>query len=156
MKNSHSLGIFLICAIFLIHYSIFAQDNWWKDKKYKSESVRVKFTKCKKVFIDIGDGFSYNNLYSITPYFENEIYLNITGEDKGYYSSDQAKYILDSFLNNFICTNFKWRNSSRSDIYAFATGKFKYTKNGYSNAFDISISLNYNNESWLIDQIIIN
>ncbi len=136
--------------------SVQSQDNWWKDKKYKTESAKIKYTKCKKVFIDIGNGFNYDNVFTIAQYFSSEVYLNISGEDKGYYSTDQAKYILDNFINNYSPTGFKWRNSSRSDIYAFATGKFKYKKNGYDNVFEISISLNYVDDSWLIDQIIIN
>ena len=116
----------------------------------------MKFAKCKKTFVDIGDGFNYSNVFSITPYFVSEVYLNIRGEDKGYYSSDQAKNILDNFLTNYPVSGFKWRNSSRSDLYAFATGKYKYKKNGYLNEFDISVSLNYIDDSWLIDQIIIN
>ena len=156
MKNSYYIGIFIFFSVFLLNHTTNAQDKWWKDKKYKSESDRVKYAKCKKTFIEIGDGFTYSNVYSIVPFFESEVYLNIRGEDKGYYSSDQAKNILENFLTTYPVVSFKWRNSSRSDLYAFATGKFKYKKNGYTNEFDISISLNYINDSWLIDQIIIN
>lgn len=156
MKKRHYLNLFYILLFLIVSYNLHAQDSWWKDKKYKTESARIKYSKCKKVFIDIGNGFVYSNVYSINQYFNGEVYLNITGEDKGYYSNDQAKYILDSFLNNYPVNNFKWRNSSRSDIYAFATGKYKYKKNGSINTFEISISLNYSDDNWLIDQIIIN
>jgi hypothetical protein len=133
-----------------------AQDNWWKDKKYKSETIRMKYSKCKKVFMDIGEGLNYSNVYTVVAYLGGEIYLNISSEDKGYYSSEQAKYILENFLSNYHSDGFKWRNSSKSDDYAFATGIFKYKKNGYINKFVISVSLNYIDDTWLIDQIIIN
>lgn len=142
--------------LFFIVSGLHAQDNWWKDKKYKTENARVKYSKCKKVFVDIGNGFVYSNVYSINQYFNGEVYLNITGEDKGYYSNDQAKFIIEGFINDYPVDSFKWRNSSRSDIYAFATGKYRYKKNGSVNTLEISISLNYIDDSWLIDQIIIN
>jgi len=156
LKKASIFAIIVFTVFSLLHHNIYGQDNWWKDKKYKTESDRIKYSGCKKVFIDIGEGFNYGNVYNIVAYFGNEVYINIASEDKGYYSSDQAKYILDNFLNNFPVYNFKWRNSSKSENYAFATGKFKYKKNGYVSSFDISVSLNYIDESWLIDQIIIN
>ena len=156
MKNRHILGVFFVLLLFVLTHHPYSQDNWWKDKKYKTESARVKYSKCKKVFVDIGNGFVYSNVYSINQYFNGEVYLNITGQDKGYYSNDQAKFILESFINDYPVDSFKWRNSSRSDIYAFATGKYRYKKNGSVNTLEISISLNYIDDSWLIDQIIIN
>jgi hypothetical protein len=156
LKNRLLISSVFFITIVIINHNVNSQDNWWKDKKYKSEDVRIKYSKCKKVFLDIQDGLNYSNVYSIIPYFETEVYLNITSEDKGYYSYDQAKNILDNFLSNYPVSSFKWRNSSKSDNYAFASGKFKYKKNGYINGFDISISLNYIDDIWLIDQIIIN
>jgi hypothetical protein len=47
-------------------------------------------------------------------------------------------------------------NSYRSEIYAFASGKYMYKKNGYLNKYLITISLKYINDLWLIDQIIVN
>ena len=156
LKKSYYIAFFLLFFAFLFNHTVNSQDKWWKDKKYKTETIKVKYAKCKKTFVEIGDAFNYSNVYSLIPFFESEVYLNIRGEDKGYNSSDQAKNILENFLTNYPVSGFKWRNSSRSDLYAFATGKFKYKKNGYVNEFDISVSLNYIDESWLIDQIIIN
>ena len=134
----------------------FAQDNWWKDKKYKTEAKRVKFANCKKVFVNIADGLNLSNVYMVIPYFGSEVYLNILNDEKGYYSPDQTKYILENFFSNNQVYNFKWRMSSRTENYAFASGKYKYSKNGYINNYSLSVSLKFINETWLIDQIIIN
>ncbi len=134
----------------------FAQDSWWKDKKYKTEAKRVKFANCKKVFVNIADGLNLSNVYMVIPYFGSEVYLNILNDEKGYYSPDQTKYILENFFSNNQVYNFKWRMSSRTENYAFASGKYKYSKNGYINNYSLSVSLKFINETWLIDQIIIN
>lgn len=141
---------------FIINESSHSQDNWWRDKKYKNEAKRQKFANCKKVFVDIAEGINYSNVYIIIPYFGTEVYLNILNDDKGYYSPEQTKYILDNFFTNNRINSFKWKISSRSEGYAFANGKYKYNKDGSVNSYDFSVSLKYTNDTWLIDQIIIN
>jgi hypothetical protein len=146
----------LVIYCFVLSEQSFAQDNWWKDKKYKTDAKRQKFASCKKVFVTIGDGLNYSNVYYIIPYFGSEVYLNILNDEGGYYSPDQTKYIVENFFTNNPVYSFKWRMSSRSENYAFASGKYKYSKNGYINNYNLSVSLKYINEKWLIDQIIIN
>lgn len=148
--------LFILILCLSVADSTYSQDNWWKDKRYKTEALRQKYADCKKVFENIGDGINYSNVYEVIPYFGTEVYLNILDDEKGYYSPEQTKYILENFLTNNPVSSFKWRMSSRSKNYAFASGKYKYRKNGYINSYELSVSLKYSNETWLIDQIIIN
>ena len=154
------MPIWFILLFFIVSYyaqsEIFAQDNWWKDKKYKSEEKQKKFNDCKLVFLNISDGLVYSNVSYISPYFQNEGYLSIQNAEKGYYNREQCSYIVESFINNNPVSSFKWRNSSRSENYAFAVGRYKYKKNGFINNYLISVSLKYINDLWLIDQIIVN
>ena len=152
------LGYILI-ALFLAALftgATLSQDTWWKEKKYKSEKKQRKFNNCKLVFINISDGLMYSNVTYINPYFQNEVYLSIQNSEKGYYNREQSSYIIENFLNNYPVSSFKWRNSSTSENYAFALGKYKYKKGGVINTFTISVSLKYINDLWLIDQIIVN
>ena len=148
--------IFIMVSQLFPVNSALSQDSWWKNKKYRTETKRQKFAECKKVFVDIADGINYSNVYMVTPYFGSEVYLNFVETQKGYYSPDQAQFIVDNFFNNYPAYSFKWRVSNASENYAFALGKHKYKKNGYANKFDVSVSLKYSNNKWLIDQIIVN
>ena len=147
--------LIMLLAIICVNTSN-AQDNWWKERKFKTDAKRVKYASCKSAFMNIGDGFLYSNVYNITAYFDSEIYLSIMNDDKGYYNEEQSRFILDSFLSNNPVASFRWRNSSVSENYAFAMGKYKFKKNGYINSSTVSVSLKYVNGSWLIDQITIN
>lgn len=133
-----------------------AQDSWWKEKKYKSEEKQKKFSECKLAFLNIADGLMYSNVTYVSPYFQNEIYLSIQNNEKGYYNREQSGYIIDNFFSTYPVSSFKWKNSSRSERYAFALGKYKYKKGGFISTFTISVSLIYVNDLWLIDQIIVN
>lgn len=134
----------------------YSQDSWWKDKKYKSEEKRVKFNNCKLTFLSIADGLMYNNVTYISSFFQNEIYLSTEDSEKGYYNREQSAYIIESFFTSYPVSSFKWKNSSRSEKYAFALGKYKYKKGGFISTYTISVSLKYVNDLWLIDQIIVN
>lgn len=148
--------LFLLSVFFIAESSVFAQDSWWKDKKYKSEAKQKKSNECKLVYINISDGLMYSNVNYITPFFQNEVYLSINDTEKGYYNREQTTYIIESFLASNPVSSFKWKNSSRAENYAFAIGKYKYKKSGFINTYTVSISLKYVNELWLIDQIIVN
>ena len=133
-----------------------AQDSWWKEKKYKTEEKQKKFNDCKLAFLNIADGLMYTNVTYVSPYFQNEIYLSIQNSEKGYYNREQSIYIIENFFSTYPVSSFKWKNSSRSERYAFALGKYKYKKGGFISTFTISVSLKYVNDLWLIDQIVVN
>lgn len=153
------ITIYILAALFVIiffHEDVNSQDAWWKDKKYKTEEKHKKFENCKHVFLSISDGLMYSNVTYISPFFQNEIYLSLQNSEKGYYNREQSGYIIESFLQSFPVSSFKWKNSSRSERYAFALGKYKYKKGGFISTFTISVSLKYINDLWLIDQVIVN
>jgi hypothetical protein len=153
----HLKHIFLVIFLSVIaHNYVYSQDDWWKDKKYKTEEKQVKFNNCKLAFLNIADGMMYSNVTYISPYFQNEIYLSMQSSEKGYYNREQSSYIIESFLTSYPVSSFKWKNSSRSEKYAFALGKYKYKKGGFISTFTISVSLKYINDLWLIDQVIVN
>jgi hypothetical protein len=156
LPSKRELFLLLIIFSFVFSGSLSAQDSWWKEKKYKSEAKRTKFANCRKVFVNIANGINYSNVFDVISYFGSEVYLNTLDEEKGYYSPEQARLILENFFGNSPVSSFKWRLSSRSENYAFASGHYKYQKNGFINTYDLSVSLKYSNELWLIDQIIIN
>jgi len=157
MLKSLKVPLILIAGVLVLFpLKSYSQDSWWKDKKYKSEAKRQKFAECKRVFIEIGDGFKYGNVYYIVPNFGSEVYINFFDNEIGYYSPDQAQFIVENFLTSNRAESFRWKVSNATDTYAFALGKYKYKKNGYLKTFDVSASLKYVENKWLIEQLIVN
>lgn len=150
-----SLALFLIFCSTALNDS-FSQDKWWKEKKYKNEVTRLKYELCRKTFKDIANGLLYNNISYINPYFDSQVYLNIISNDKGYYSSGQAEQILLDFMDYFTVDNVKYLRSSRFNTYAFVNGIYTYAIGSGKRDLKVSISLKYNNNKWLVDQIEIN
>ncbi|MBS1492541.1 MAG: DUF4783 domain-containing protein [Bacteroidetes bacterium] len=156
MSRNPLFVLILICFSFLLLNSASAQDSWWKEKKYKDDFTRQKYALCKKTFKDIGSGLSYQQVSGISRYFDEQVYLNIISNEKGYYSSSQAELILTDFMDYFRVTSFSFKRSTRYNTYAFAMGKYKYSINGNKNELEVSISLKFYRDEWFIDQIMIN
>jgi hypothetical protein len=152
------LKIFLFTAvIFAFFFNIsFSQEDWWKEKKFKDIKTKMKYDDCKKSFKEIAVGFSYSNVNSIKMYFTDQVYLNIISTEKGYYSSSQAEIILDDFMNYFKVISFKLKRSYYKNSFAFALGTYKYNIGGGVLELEVSVTLNYDDGSWYIDQITVN
>lgn len=148
--------VFAVSLIFLLSSNSYSQDKWWKEKKYKNEAAKQKHDLCKKTFKDIGYGFSNNSINSIKTYFDTQVYLNVAGSEKGYYSSNQTELILVDFMEYFKVDNFKYLNSGKYNSYAFANGTYTYTINSRKQNLKVAVSLKYYGNKWFVDQITIN
>lgn len=145
-----------LLIVLLFSAKSYSQDDWWKEKKYKSEESKRKYELCKSTFKEIANGFSYSSLGLITKYFNGEVFLDILGNEKGYYTTGQAEYLLSDFLDYFKVTNVKYINSYHKNSYAFVMGKYYYNIGSGKRELKLSVSLKYRNGSWFVDQINLN
>jgi hypothetical protein len=152
------IRIFLLVYVFFIisGSDLKAQDDWWKDKKFKDDKLKAKYSLCKKTFKDIAYGFNYQSINQINVYFGNEVYINIISNDRGYYSTNQAELILTDFMDYFRVSSFKYKHSYLKNSFAFAIGKYIYDIGGGKRELSASILLKYVDGVWIIDQISIN
>jgi hypothetical protein len=118
--------IFAFCII--AGKNVNAQDDWWKDKRFKDDGQKAKYSLCKKTFKNISEGFNYQNINDINVYFGSEVYLNIISNERGYYSSNQAELILTDFMEYFKVVSFKYKHSYLKNSFAFAIGKYIYDR----------------------------
>ena len=150
--------IFLLIFVFYFftEISVNAQDDWRKDKKFKDDRQKAKYSLCRKTFNSIASGFNYQNINDINIYFGSEVYLNIISNERGYYSSNQAELILTDFMEYFKVVSFKYKHSYLKNSFAFAIGKYIYDRGNGKRELNASISLKYIDDVWIIDQISIN
>ena len=116
-------ALLIFFVLFIVYSNVSAQDDWWRDKKYKDDKTKAKYALCKRTFKDIASGFNIQSVSRISVYFGTEVYLNIITNDKGYYSPNQAELILSDFMDYFKVVSFKYKNSYSKNSFAFALGK---------------------------------
>lgn len=153
-----------LTIILTVSFLIFSSDAYSKEnfnvgnfkRNDERKDNRLKHSLCKQTFKDIAKGLSNSNVSLITIYFDSEVYLNLIGTEKGYYSNSHAELILNEFMNYFKIYSFKYKRSHRSENYAYASGTYKYNKGSGTIELEVSISLKYNKNKWYINQININ
>jgi len=97
MKKLFPILFFLLIAGVLYAYNM-PQEKEVVEKKdahlYK-ESYRSTLD-------EIGHGLSSGNISSIYNFFSTQIYLNLSNGVSGYYSSNQAYYVIQEFFKKLI------------------------------------------------------
>jgi len=107
-----------------------------------------------QVFSDIERAFSSGNISLIAEYFPSQIYLSLSSGVNGYYSSNQAFYILQDFFQIYQPIAFKFTQRSESEN-GFATGIFSFESKNKKGTAQVFISVEYLVAKWKISLITI-
>lgn len=107
-----------------------------------------------QIFSDIERTFSSGNISLISSYFPSQIYLSLSNGVNGFYSGNQAYYILQDFFQLYQPINFKFTQRSDTDN-GFATGIFTFENRNKKGTAQVFISIEYSGAKWKISLITI-
>lgn len=105
---------------------------------------------------EIGQGISSGNISSIYSLFSSQIYLNLSNGVSGYYSSNQAYYVIQEFLKTHQVISLNINDIQEDEENVYATGAYSSLVKGKRESSQIYISLKRSNKKWKITQITIN
>jgi hypothetical protein len=148
MKKLTYILLFIIsCAV--IHI---AQENKFLNKPDRtSQAVPAKI-----IFGELEEAISNGNVTAIARFFSSQTYFSLTNGSSGYYSSNQAFYILENFFNVYQVRSFRFNNIQANDNNPYATGVYTYDMRGKRDNAQVYVSLKLTGNSWKITQITIN
>ncbi|RPI72951.1 MAG: DUF4783 domain-containing protein [Ignavibacteriales bacterium] len=129
-----------------------AQENNFLNKL----DTNRKAAKIQVIFNQLEDAISQGNVSMLSNYLSPQTYLSLTNGIRGYYSSNQAYYILEDFFKIYNVSSFRVNNLNSSDNTPYATGVYNYEYKGKRNSAKVYISLNKSGANWKITQITIN
>lgn len=150
MKTVFNISLLLLCMLFLS--SIYPQQ---KNLIQKSE-VKKQIVVDSVVFDEIEEAIRAGNVSKLTRYFGHQTYFSLTSGINGYYSSNQAYYVLEDFFKIYRVTKFKFDNIKLETSNPYATGVYHYDHRGRRNSAQVYISLTRTGNSWFISQFTIN
>ena len=107
-----------------------------------------------QIFSDIERTFSSGNISLISEYFPSQIYLSLSTGVNGFYSSNQAYYILQDFFQLYQPIAFKYTQRSESEN-GFATGVFTFESKNKKGTAQVFISVEFSGAKWKISLITI-
>jgi hypothetical protein len=123
------------------------QQNLSTDSKVKVQSI---------VFNDIEKGIVSNDVKKFSQYFSPQPYISLVNGVNGYYSSNQAYYIMEDFFNSFKIVSFEMAETKTEGNVSYGKGDYYYEKKGRREVAHLYITLSKSGNKWYITQISIN
>lgn len=142
---------FITISVMLLYNISFPQEHNFLNNRNNNVD-----TQKQTIFSDIELGIKEKNVSKISKYFSQQPYLSFSNGVTGYYSSNQAYYILEDFLNLHRVIDFKFDTKKMDDKFAYATGTYFYELKGKRDSKQVYLTLNKIGNNWYITQISIN
>ncbi|HMN47554.1 MAG TPA: DUF4783 domain-containing protein [Ignavibacteriaceae bacterium] len=109
-----------------------------------------------QTFNDIESSIKEGNVAGISKYFGQQTYFSLSNGINGYYSSNQAFYVLEDFFKLYKVTSFKFDHIKNDKNSSYATGRYSYDNRGKRSVAQVYISLKKIGNNWNITQLTIN
>ena len=138
--------------ILIVTQVIFAQDNQLR-QNLNSNSLS---SKAHGLLDDIEKGISDTKTSDISPYLSSQVYLSFLNGISGYYSSNQAYYVLEDFFKIYKVISFKFDHKKNDGSVSYATGNYYYESHGKRDSAQVYVTLSKIGDNWFITQISIN
>ena len=123
------------------------QQNLSSDSKVKTQT---------KIFNDIESGILTNDVKKISKYFSPQPYISLINGVNGYYSSNQAYYILEDFFTTYKVVSFKIGETKNEESVSYGKGDYYFEKKGKREIAHLYVTLSKSGNKWHITQISIN
>ena len=104
------------------------------------------------LFDQIERGLITGDVRSFSKYFAHEVFLDLRGVESGYFSGNQAFYVLQNFLTPRRVIHFKFTTFDRVGSTPYATGGGSVMLKGRLETLQIYIALTRGNKGWAITQ----
>ncbi|MDR3609876.1 MAG: DUF4783 domain-containing protein [Ignavibacteriaceae bacterium] len=148
IKNFYLIFFVLIAG--LSDYSVYSQDN-------KLTGIdNGKQNSAKVVLLDIENSIAKGNINALFKNLSPLTYFSLTNGIRGYYSSNQAYYILEDFFKIYQVISFRFHSLQSEDGNPYATGIYFYQYKGKRESSQVYVSLKNTGKSWKITQITFN
>lgn len=118
--------------------------------------LSVESNQQESIFKEIEAGIKEGDVERISRYFGSQTYFSFSNGINGYYSSNQAFYVLEDFFNIYKVTSFKFDYVKSDKFNSHATGKYNYDNKGQRSTAQVYISLKKIGTNWIITQFTIN
>jgi hypothetical protein len=159
------LTILILILSFVFHAPIRAQE--YKARSEKKDLLRItetSFLKAERypylvqgngreeLFRTVQHGVASGEIESLSRHFGANVYLNIRGAESGYFSANQAHYVLQNFFNQHKPVSFSFTSYGESGGSPYATGRGSINVKGNREFIQIYVSLARFKDRWIIGQ----
>ncbi len=112
----------------------------------------AQYTGGEEVFQSVQRGIVDGDIEELTRNFGRHIYLNIRSIESGYYSANQAQFVVQNFFNTNKILSFSFTTYGESGGAPYATGRGSINVKGNREYIQIYVSLMKQKDRWVISQ----
>lgn len=124
--------------------------------KFDSSNRAERTNSAQLIFNDIESAISTGNVAVLSKFTGSQTYFSLSNGISGYYSANQAYYILEDFFKVYQVSSFRFKNIQAGSDNPYATGVYNYEFKGQKNTAQVYVSLKFLGNCWKITQITIN
>jgi hypothetical protein len=146
------LYIIVILSIASFFNPLFSQHNNLQQNINSTDKVKIQSI----ILDEIESGILNNNMQVISNFFSSQPYISLINGVNGYYSSNQAYYILEDFFNSFKVVSFRFEEKKNEEQISYGKGTYYFEKKGKREVAHLYITLSKAGSKWYITQISIN
>lgn len=117
------------------------------------EKKDVEFEAHAAIFDAVQRGIAEGSVAAFSRYVGPQIYMSLRGAESGYYSANQAFYILQNYLGSRRPQSFRFTTYGTSEIAPYATGPGRFDARGSVESVQVYIALTKIKDRWVISQI---
>jgi hypothetical protein len=110
----------------------------------------------KVILNEIENNIAKGNVAALSKNLSPLTYFSLSNGIRGYYSSNQAYYILEDYFKIYQVVSFRFHSLQAEDGNPYATGIYYYQYKGKRETAQVYISLKNTGKSWKIIQITFN
>lgn len=115
--------------------------------------AQVQQDACRQIFAKVQGGLNSGDVRTFADHMAPEVYVNLRGGESGYYSANQAYYVLESYLKSRRLVNLSFSTIGESDARPYATGSAGFMSRGSRELAQVYVSLTQSGDRWTITQI---
>lgn len=126
----------------------------YNDSNYKN--LNHFFDTPKSIFMKLEEGLSFGEAEKFSGCLSSQTYLSLSNGITGYYSPNQAFYVLQDYFNIYKPVNFRFLSMNDNSDNPYASGYYKFESKGVRGTAQVYVSLKLIGNNWKISQITIN
>lgn len=146
--------IYIITTLYSASFfnPLFSQHNNLQKNLNSTNKVKIQ----SLILNEIEAGILKNDVKSFSQYFSSQPYISLINGVNGYYSSNQAYYILEDFFDTYKVLSFEMDESKIDESVSYAKGEYYFEKKGKREIAHLYVTLSKSGSRWQITQISIN
>lgn len=144
--------IYIVILILSCAVPLTAQEKGFLNKSGRN----IQVVPAQKVFQEIEAAIAAGNTAALSGFLGSQTYFSLASGSSGYYSFNQAFYVLENFFNVYQVRAFRFNNLQAVDNNPYATGIYAYESKGKRDTARVYVSLKLIGNHWKITQITIN